>query len=141
VAFTTPTAGAVVSGVTTIGVAASGAVGSSTFNLAVDGAVVSTLTVTGATATYAWNTSTVRQGTRILSVTVTDSSARSATAVLAVTVGETTRCSAPTANDGECPRDGCDESAGQHCGHRRELPSDRLAWYELDLPVADAASF
>jgi hypothetical protein len=66
--------------------ASSGASGSSTFTLAVDGAVVSTQTVTGTTASYAWNTATVTSGAHTLTLTVTDGEARTATAALAVTV-------------------------------------------------------
>jgi len=66
--------------------ASSGASGSSTFALAVDGTVVSTQTVTGTTASYAWNTTTVTDGAHTLTLTVTDGAARTATATLAVTV-------------------------------------------------------
>ena len=136
VAFTTPTAGAVVSGLATIGMASSGASGSSTFKLAVDGTVVSTQTVTGSIATYVWNTSTVTQGAKTLSLIVTDGSARSATAMLSVTVGDR-----PCSAKGECSRDGCNEPGGD-CGHRRDVPPPHFA--SVDAPflrVVDDASF
>jgi Big-like domain-containing protein len=135
VAFTTPAAGAVVSGVTTIGMAASGASGPSTFTLVVDGTVVSTQTVAGSIATYVWNTSKVRQGAKTLSLTVTDGSARSATAMLSVTVGDS-----PCSAEGECSRDGCD--SGGDCGHRRDLLPSHVASVDAPfLQVVDDASF
>ena len=74
------------SGTTTVGLASSGASGSSTFKLAVDGAVVSTQTVTGTSASYAWDTTTAANGTHTLTLTVTDGAGRTATATLSVTV-------------------------------------------------------
>jgi hypothetical protein len=88
-AFTAPAAGATVSGIATIGLASSGARGTSTFKLAVDGTVVSTQTVTGTTASYAWSTTTVPSGSHTLTLTVTDGAGRTATATRAVTVSNT----------------------------------------------------
>jgi hypothetical protein len=84
--FTAPTAGAKVRGITTVGMASSGALGASSFKLAVDGTVVWTQTVSGTTASYAWNTTTVSKGTHTLTLTVTDGAARTATATITVTV-------------------------------------------------------
>jgi hypothetical protein len=85
-AFTAPAAGSTVGGTTTVGLASSGASGSSTFKLAVDGAVVSTQTVTGATASYAWNTLTASNASHTLTLTVIDGAGRTATATRTVTV-------------------------------------------------------
>ena len=131
VAFTAPTAGAVVGGVTSIGMMFSGASGSSTFKLAVDSTVVSTQTVAGTTATYGWNTRTVPAGTRTLTLTVTDGAARTATATLAVTVGHS-RCAVPGAADGECHRDACPDTGSRECGQRRQSDPGRLAWSSID---------
>jgi hypothetical protein len=88
-AFTAPAAGAAVSGTTAVDLASSGASGSSTFALAVDGTVVSTQTVTGTTASYAWDTTTAPNGSHTLTLTVTDGGGRTATATLAVNVTNT----------------------------------------------------
>jgi hypothetical protein len=85
-AFTAPASGATVGGTTTVALSSSGASGSSTFQLAVDGGVVSTQTVTGTTASYPWNTTTVTNGAHTLTLTVTDGGGRVATATLPVTV-------------------------------------------------------
>ena len=85
-AFTAPASGATVSGTTTVGLASSGASGSSTFKLAVDGTVVSTQTVTGTTATYAWDTTAATNAAHTLTLAVTDGAGRTATATLSVTV-------------------------------------------------------
>jgi hypothetical protein len=84
-AFTAPALGSTVSGIATVGMASSGAVGSSTFALAVDGALVSSQTA-GATASYAWNTLTVPSGLRVLTLTVTDAAGRTAATTRTVTV-------------------------------------------------------
>lgn len=88
--FTSPAAGATVGGTVSVGMAASGATGSSTtFTLAVDGTTVSTQTVAGTTATYAWNTATVANGTHTLTLTVS-SGGQTATATRSVTVSNAT---------------------------------------------------
>ncbi|MGH6689482.1 MAG: right-handed parallel beta-helix repeat-containing protein, partial [Gammaproteobacteria bacterium] len=100
-AFTAPTAGATVNGMTTVNMASSGASGSSTFLLAVDGTAVSTQTVTGSTASYAWNTTAAASGARTLSLTVTDAAARTATATLAVTVSSGPASTGPCSAAGQ----------------------------------------
>jgi PKD repeat protein len=91
-AITSPaTNGATVSGTTTIGMSVTNASGSSnTFQLAVDGKTVSSQTVSGTTATYALNTTTVSNGSHTLSLTVTDATLRSATATRTITVSNGT---------------------------------------------------
>jgi hypothetical protein len=89
--ITSPAEGATVSGTTTVAMSASGASGSpTTFSLAVDGATVSTQSVTGSTASYAWNTTGVANGAHTLTLTVTDATGRTATASRSVTVSNTT---------------------------------------------------
>jgi hypothetical protein len=83
--FTAPAAGVTLKGSrTTVGMASTGASGSSTFKLAVDGTVVSTQTVTGSTASYTWNTKGLAKGSHTLFLTVTDGAGRTATATLTV---------------------------------------------------------
>ncbi|OLC59350.1 MAG: hypothetical protein AUH76_14840 [Candidatus Rokubacteria bacterium 13_1_40CM_4_67_11] len=80
--FTNPPAGAMVSGMVTVGMAVSGSTAASrTFQLSVDGTVVSTQTVAGTTASYAWNTTSVGNGSRTLSLSVTDSNGGSSATV------------------------------------------------------------
>jgi hypothetical protein len=52
----------------------------------VDGTVVSTQTVTGTTATYAWDTTAATNGAHTLTLTVTDGAGQTATTTLSVTV-------------------------------------------------------
>jgi hypothetical protein len=87
-AFTSPAAGATVSGSTTVGMSTTGGATatSRTYRLSVDGTVVSTQTVSGASAFYAWNTTGVANGSHSLSLTVTDTAGGSATATRGVTV-------------------------------------------------------
>jgi hypothetical protein len=86
--ITSPVSGSTVSGTVTVNMAASNAQGSPTqFLLKLDNATtLSNQSVTGSTATYAWNTSGL-SGTHTLNLTVTDSAARTATAMVTVTVG------------------------------------------------------
>jgi hypothetical protein len=89
--FTAPASGATVSGTTTVGMSATGTSGTAnTFRLSVDGTVVSTQTVSGPTASYAWPTTGVANGSHTLTVTVTDASGRTATATRTVTVSNST---------------------------------------------------
>lgn len=89
-AFTTPAAGATVSGTTTVGMTASGGATSSyTYTLAVDGTTVSTQTLTATSASYAWNTGSVPNGSHTLTLTVTSGS-ETATVSRTVTVNNAT---------------------------------------------------
>jgi hypothetical protein len=85
-AFTAPLAEATVSGTIMVGLASSDAIGSSTFTLEVDGTELSTQTVTGTAASYAWDTTTVPDGSWTLTLTVTDDGGRTATATRTLTV-------------------------------------------------------
>jgi hypothetical protein len=87
--FTSPGAGATVSGMTTIGMAAGGTSGPVTFTLTIDGTVVDRETVSGTTASYSWDTRAVSNGSRILSLSVTDGAGRTATATRTVMVSNT----------------------------------------------------
>ena len=85
--FTSPAAGATVSGTSTVGMSAAGSTGASrTFQLSVDGVVVSTQTVGGTTASYAWNTSGLSNGSHTLSLRVTDTLGGSGTTSRSVNV-------------------------------------------------------
>jgi len=85
-AFTSPADGATVSGTTTVAISASGGTTPYTYTLRVDGTQVFTQSTPNATASYAWNTTSVAGGSHTLSLTVTDAASRSATASRAVTV-------------------------------------------------------
>src|SRR5688572_128271 len=87
-AFTTPAAGATVSGTVSVGLAASGGTGPYTYRLTIDGAQVFT-TSAGASATYAWNTTAVANGSHTLGLTVTDAAGAVATATRTLTVQNT----------------------------------------------------
>ena len=88
--FTSPAAGATVAGTVTVGLAASGGTAPYTYRLSVDGAQVFSTTTTSATsATFAWNTTTVANGSHALGLTVTDSASGSASATRGVTVQNT----------------------------------------------------
>lgn len=89
VGFTSPAAGATVSGTVTVGLAAGGGSGY-TYRLAVDGVQVATA------PTYTWNTTTVTNGGRTLTATVTDSAGRTATATRTVTVSNASTPPPPT---------------------------------------------
>src|SRR3989475_95636 len=86
VSFTSPATGATVSGTVTVGMAVSGATGSTSFQLAIDGATVSTQTVSGTTAAYTWNTTTIANGNHTLTVSALDGASHSASATITVTV-------------------------------------------------------
>jgi len=86
-AFTSPAANATVSGTVSVGMTETGASGTPiTFTLTVDGAQVFTAAGTAATATFAWNTTTVADGAHTLGLTVRDGAGRTATATRGVTV-------------------------------------------------------
>ena len=91
-AFTSPAAGATVSGTSTIGMSTTGGATATarTYRLSVDGTVASTQTVSGSSASYAWNTSGVANGSHTLSLTVTDTAGGSATATRSVTINNVT---------------------------------------------------
>jgi hypothetical protein len=69
---------------------------SRTYRLSVDGTVVSTQTVNVKTASYAWNTTGVPNGSHTLSLTVTDSANGSATTTRTVTVSNAVATPPPT---------------------------------------------
>jgi hypothetical protein len=90
VAFSSPAAGATVGGTVAVGLTASGGAPPYTYRLSVDGTPVFSIT-SGATSTsFAWSTTTVSNGTRTLSLAVTDAVGASATASRPVTVSNTT---------------------------------------------------
>jgi hypothetical protein len=90
VSITAPTA-STVSGTTTVSAQVTNATGASnTFTLAVDGNTVATQTVSGGAASFAWNTTTVANGTHALRVTVRDQAGRVASASRQVTVSNVT---------------------------------------------------
>jgi hypothetical protein len=83
VAFTNPASGATVSGTTTVTAAASGGTGTGySYRIAVDGTTV----YTGTNPSFSWNSTTVTNGARTLTATVTDSANASGTATRSVTV-------------------------------------------------------
>jgi hypothetical protein len=83
-AFTNPADGSNVSGTTTVSLNASG--GSAyNFSVKVDGATV----YSGTNPSFSWNTSTVADGSRMLTASVTDSQNRTASATRTVTVKNT----------------------------------------------------
>jgi hypothetical protein len=98
-AFSSPAAGATVSGTSTVGMSTTGGATatSRTYRLSVDGTVVSTQTVNGSSASYAWNTTGVANGSHTLSLTVTDTAGGSATATRSVTVNNATTTPPPAA--------------------------------------------
>jgi hypothetical protein len=80
VAITAPAAGTTLSATATVSAQVSNAAGSSnTFTLAVDGKTAGTQTISGVSASFAWNTTTVANGSHTLTVTVRDQSGRTAT--------------------------------------------------------------
>src|SRR5438477_359927 len=97
-AFTSPAAGATVKGTTTVGMSTTGGstARSRTYRLSVDGTVVSTQTVNVKTASYAWNTTGVPNGSHTLSLTVTDTANGRATTPRNVPVSHTVTAPAPT---------------------------------------------
>jgi hypothetical protein len=90
--ITNPAAGATVSGTVAVAMSASNAQGSpNSFVLSLDsGTVLSSQSVTGSTASFSWNTTTVSNGNHTLNLTVTEGAGRTASASLAVTVSNST---------------------------------------------------
>ncbi len=84
--FTSPAAGATVGGTVSIGMAVSGGTPSYTYRLTIDGTVVSVQTLTTATATFTWDTTTYGNASHTLGLTVTDANNQSSTASRTVTV-------------------------------------------------------
>ena len=84
-AFATPAAGATVSGTTTVTMSATGGTAPYTYTLALDGAPL----VSGAAASYAWNTTAASNAAHTLSLTVRDAAGVSSTATRTVTVANT----------------------------------------------------
>src|SRR5262249_18038140 len=78
--FTSPAAGAGVSGTVPIGLAASGGTAPYTYRLSIDGSVAFTTTTSATTASSSWNTTAVADGSHTLGLTVTDAAGGSATA-------------------------------------------------------------
>lgn len=89
-AFTSPAAGATVSGTVSVGLAASGGTAPYTYRLTIDGTQVFTTTTSATAAAYAWNTTTAANGGHALALTITDAAGASATATRAVTVANAT---------------------------------------------------
>ncbi|HXD99555.1 MAG TPA: Ig-like domain-containing protein [Candidatus Acidoferrum sp.] len=92
--FTSPAAGATVTGTVGVGLAASGGSAPYTYRLTIDGTQVFTTTTSATSATYTWNTTTATNGNHTLGLTVTDATAASATASRAVTVSNGTALAA-----------------------------------------------
>jgi hypothetical protein len=83
--FTSPAAGATVSGTIAVNMSASGGVKPYTYTLTIDGTQVFTTTTSTATATYSWNTTTVGDGSHTLGLTVTGANGAFSTATRTVT--------------------------------------------------------
>ncbi|HEV8614000.1 MAG TPA: Ig-like domain-containing protein [Methylomirabilota bacterium] len=89
-AFTSPAGGATVSGTTSVAVSVSGPTEPShTFKLMVGSTVIGTKTVSGTTTSFSWATTAVANGSRTLSLTVTDPSGRTGSTTRTVTVSNT----------------------------------------------------
>ena len=84
--FTSPAAGATVASTVSVGLAASGGTAPYTYRLTVDGAQVFSTTTSATTASFAWNTTTVANGSHALGLTITDSAGGSGSATRSVTV-------------------------------------------------------
>ena len=104
--FTSPADGATVSGNVDVGMAASGASGSSnTFTLTLDGNTIFTNTTAETTQTYTWATTGVADGTHTLGLTVRDATGTTATATRTVAVNNnaqgTLKVTFPNINPGQ----------------------------------------
>jgi hypothetical protein len=132
-AFTSPAEGATVSGTTTVGMSTSAPAGTSrTFTLIVDGTTVSTQTVTSTTASYAWNTTTVPNGTHTLTLRVTDSASRTATATRTVTVSNS-GSSTPFTASFQYPAEGATVGGSQSLGMATTAPWGTPKTFTLSL--------
>jgi hypothetical protein len=80
--FTSPAAGATVTGTVTVGMIATGGTTPLTYTLTIDGAGASS----GAATSYAWSTTSIADGSHTLALTVTDGAGHTATASRTVTV-------------------------------------------------------
>ena len=92
VGFTSPAAGTTVAGTVTVGVGATGGSGTGyRYQLSLDGVQVAS------TASYAWNTGGVANGSHTLTVTATDSVGRTATSTRTLTVANAAPAPTPPA--------------------------------------------
>jgi hypothetical protein len=80
--FTSPAAGATVSGTVSVGMTASGGTPPYTYTLTLDGAQL----VSGSSTTFSWNSTSAGNGSHSLGLTVRDSAGATATATRAVSV-------------------------------------------------------
>ena len=78
--FTSPAAGATVSGAVSVGLKATGGTAPYTYRLRIDGTQVSSTTVSTTTSSYSWPTTTYVNGGHALALTVTDSRGNSTSA-------------------------------------------------------------
>src|SRR5206468_1113917 len=86
--FTSPAAGATVTGTVAIGMSETGASGTPiTFTLAIDGTQAYTTSGAAMSASFNWNTAGAASGPHALTLTVRDGAGRTATATRNVTVG------------------------------------------------------
>src|SRR5437773_1523882 len=86
--FTSPAAGATVTGTVAIGMSETGASGTPiTFTLAIDGTQAYTTPSAATSASFNWNTAGAASGPHALTLTVRDGAGRTATATRNVTVG------------------------------------------------------
>jgi len=86
--FTSPAAGATVTGTVAIGMSETGASGTPiTFTLAIDGTQAYTTSGAATSASFNWNTAGAASGPHALTLTVRDGAGRTATATRNVTVG------------------------------------------------------
>jgi hypothetical protein len=88
--ITSPASGATVGGTVNVAMAAAGGSAPYTYALKVDGSSVFTTTSSSGSATFAWNTSTVADGSHTLALTVTDGAGATASASRPVTVANAT---------------------------------------------------
>ena len=84
--FTSPAAGASVTGTVTVGLKATGGTAPYTYRLTIDNLQVFTTTVSATTSSYSWNTTTYVNGGHTLALTVTDSRGNATTATRIVNV-------------------------------------------------------